>query len=82
MKSESLNDIYTSARILPRIRQAAIRDLIKEMKGSSAEFIKQQVILFCEEKQVDYSIINIDQDNGQDCITLQTGDTTYYFKIY
>jgi hypothetical protein len=52
------------------------------MKGSSAEFIKQQVILFCEEKQVDYNIINIDNDNGQDCITLQTGDTLYYFKIY
>lgn len=82
MRSESLNDIYTSARTLPRIRQAAIRDLIKERKGSSPEFIKEQVILFCEEKQVEYNIITIDDDNGQDCITLQTGDTLYYFKIY
>lgn len=82
MKSESLNDIYTSAKVLPRIRQAAIRDLLKEMRGSSTEFLKQQVEIFCEEKQVDYDIITIDQDNGQDCITLQTGDTTYYFKIY
>lgn len=82
MKSESLNDIFLSARVLPKIRQAGIRDLIKDMRGSTPEFIKEQVILFCEEKQVDYDMIGIDQDNGMNCITLQTGGTLYYFRIY
>lgn len=82
-RTESLNDFIPKHFTLPRIRVAAIRDLISEAKQDllPREEILNQVRAYCIDKNLETDSIRFDMDDDIESIAVTTGDTTYYFKL-
>lgn len=80
MKPESLNDLATNSSSLPRIRQAAIRDLVRENSKQDFETLRNIVWAYCLDKGITLDAVGFDQDGKYECVTVQYNGTVYYFK--